>query len=91
MDTQKTLVFVGAHPDDETYGVGGTLTQYAAAGVRVYYICATRGEAGKTDPTQAHGHDTLGDIRWKELKCAEKVLGLTDVVYFDSAGLTLSA
>ena len=68
MDTQKTLVFVGAYPDDETYGVGGTLTQYATAGVRVYYICATRGEAGKTDPTQAHGHDTLGDIRWKELK-----------------------
>ena len=81
MDTQKTLVFVGAHPDDETYGVGGTLTQYAAAGVRVYYICATRGEAGKTDPTQAQGHDTLGDIRWEELKCAAKVLGLTDVIY----------
>jgi len=81
MDTQKTLFFVGAHPDDETFGVGGTLVQYASAGVRVYYICATRGEAGKTDPAQAHGHDTLGDTRWEELKCAAKVLKLTDFIY----------
>jgi N-acetyl-1-D-myo-inositol-2-amino-2-deoxy-alpha-D-glucopyranoside deacetylase/mycothiol S-conjugate amidase len=81
MDTQKTLFFVGAHPDDETFGVGGTLAQYAAAGIRVYYICATRGEAGKTDPTQARGYNTLGDMRWEELKCAAKVLGLTDVIY----------
>jgi len=90
MDTQKTLFFVGAHPDDETYGIGGTLVQYAATGVKTYYICATRGEAGKTDPTQTLGFDTLGDIRWKELKCAAKVLGLTDVIclgYRDSGML----
>ena len=68
-------------PNDETYGVGGTLAQYAASGVRVYYICATRGEAGKTNQTLAHGHDTLGTIRWEELKCAAKILGLTDIVY----------
>ncbi len=42
--SERTLVFAGAHPDDETFGVGGTLAQYAAAGVKVYYVCATRGE-----------------------------------------------
>jgi LmbE family N-acetylglucosaminyl deacetylase len=45
MSKQQTLLFVGAHPDDETFGIGGTLAQYAAAGVNVYYACATRGEA----------------------------------------------
>ncbi len=42
---QRTLLFVGAHPDDETFGVGGTLAKYAAAGIRVYYVCATRGRS----------------------------------------------
>ena len=45
--SSKTLVFVGAHPDDESFGVGGTLAQYAAAGLKVYYICGTRGEVGE--------------------------------------------
>ena len=38
-------MFVGAHPDDESFGPGGTLAKYAADGVRVVYACATRGEA----------------------------------------------
>jgi LmbE family N-acetylglucosaminyl deacetylase len=81
MNTNRTLLFVGAHPDDETLGVGGTLAQYAAAGVRVYYLCATRGEVGLTDQAQDDEHDSLGDIRWDELKCAAKILGLADAIY----------
>ena len=81
MTRQRTLLFVGAHPDDETFGVGGTLAQYAAAGVKVYYACATRGEAGSVNPEQMKGHATLGDMRWEELKCAAQILGLADVIY----------
>ena len=81
MTRQRTLLFVGAHPDDETFGIGGTLAQYAAAGVRVYYACATRGEAGSVNPEQMQGHATLGDMRWAELKCAAQILGLADVIY----------
>ena len=81
MTRQRTLLFVGAHPDDETFGVGGTLAQYAAAGVKVYYACATRGEAGSVDPEQMQGHATLGDMRWAELKCAAQILGLADVIH----------
>lgn len=81
MTRQRTLLFVGAHPDDETFGIGGTPAQYAAAGVRVYYACATRGEAGSVDPEQMQGHATLGDMRWAELKCAAQILGLADVIY----------
>jgi N-acetyl-1-D-myo-inositol-2-amino-2-deoxy-alpha-D-glucopyranoside deacetylase len=81
MDTSKTLLFVGAHPDDETFGIGGTLAQYAAAGVKVYYACSTRGEVGSASPQYMKGFTSVGDMRWAELKCAAQVLGLADVIH----------
>lgn len=81
MNKERTLVFAGAHPDDETFGVGGTLAQYAAAGVKVYYVCATRGEAGTADSDHMRGYTTFGDMRWAELKCAAETLGLSGVIH----------
>jgi N-acetyl-1-D-myo-inositol-2-amino-2-deoxy-alpha-D-glucopyranoside deacetylase len=81
MDTTKKLLFVGAHPDDETFGIGGTLAHYADAGVKVYYACATRGEVGTVDSRYMNGYNSIGDLRWAELRCASRVLGLADVVY----------
>ncbi len=81
MNKQRTLVFAGAHPDDETFGVGGTLAQYAAAGVKVYYVCATRGEAGSSDPEHMRGYATFGDMRWAELQCAAETLGLSGIIH----------
>ncbi len=77
----RTLVFVGAHPDDESFGVGGTLAQYAAAGVKVYYICGTRGEVGEVAPEMLQGYASIADLRTHELKCAAEILGLADVIY----------
>jgi len=56
MNKQKTLIFFGAHPDDETFGMGATLAQYASSGVKVYYVCSTRGEAGTVDPEFMQGY-----------------------------------
>lgn len=81
MDTQKTLVMVGAHPDDESFGVGGTLAQYAAAGVKVYYICGTRGEVGEVPPEIRKGFSSVAELRTHELKCAAEALGLADIIY----------
>lgn len=81
MKKQKTLMFVGAHPDDETFGVGGTLAQYAAGGVYVCYVCATRGEAGMASPEHMQGYTDPGDMRWAELECAAQALGLSDIIY----------
>jgi LmbE family N-acetylglucosaminyl deacetylase len=81
MRQSKTLIFVGAHPDDETFGLGATLAHYAAAGVKVYYVCATRGEAGAADPEFMKGYSSPADMRTAELKAAAKVLGLADVIY----------
>jgi len=81
MGKQKTLFFVGAHPDDETFGIGGTLACYAAKGVKVYYLCGTRGEVGVADPEFMEGFETPGDMRWSELECASRELGLAGVFH----------
>ena len=81
MNKQKTLVFVGGHPDDETFGLGGTLAQYASAGVKVYYVSATRGEVGTISPELLKGGKSPGDVRWAELECAAKTLGLAGVIH----------
>lgn len=81
MTTPKKLVFVGAHPDDETFSVGATLAHYASLGVEVYYVCATRGEVGKANTKNMKGHSSVSDLRCAELKCAVQVLGLKDVIF----------
>ena len=41
------LLAVLAHPDDESFGIGGTLAFYAWCGAEVHLICATGGEEGE--------------------------------------------
>ncbi|MFC2032277.1 PIG-L deacetylase family protein [Chloroflexota bacterium] len=80
MNRKRTLCFIGVHPDDETFGLGSTLAHYAAAGVSVYYICATRGEAGMNNLNQLREFTSLAELRLDELNCAAKILGLAGVV-----------
>lgn len=80
MKKLKTLVLFGAHPDDETFGFGATLAQYAASGIKVYYVCSTGGEAGTVDPKLLKGYANIKDLRIAELKCAAQALGLAGVV-----------
>ena len=49
-NTDKPILAVLAHPDDETFGMGGTLALYARRGASVHLVCATRGEVGTVDP-----------------------------------------
>jgi N-acetyl-1-D-myo-inositol-2-amino-2-deoxy-alpha-D-glucopyranoside deacetylase len=76
-----SLLAVYAHPDDEAFGTGGTLARYAAAGVDVHLICATRGESGKiTDPEIDAGTD-LGALREQELRDACHALGIAEPIF----------
>jgi N-acetyl-1-D-myo-inositol-2-amino-2-deoxy-alpha-D-glucopyranoside deacetylase/mycothiol S-conjugate amidase len=81
MNKQKTLIFFGAHPDDESFGMGSTLAHYAISGVKVYYVCSTGGEEGTVDPQYMKGYSNIKQLRQAELKCAAQVLGLADVFY----------
>lgn len=74
-----TLLVILAHPDDESFGPGGTLARYAAEGVAVYYLCATRGESGTVDASFLKGYSDIGALRTAELMCAARVLNLAEV------------
>lgn len=73
------LLVALAHPDDESFGMGSTLARYAAAGVEVHYVCATRGESGEVAPEVLAGYENLGALRTAELTYAASELGLTAV------------
>lgn len=77
------LMAVLAHPDDESFGMGGTLAKYAQQGVDVYLICATRGEVGEMDEQFMVGFDSPAARREHELRCAAGKLGIKDVFFLD--------
>jgi LmbE family N-acetylglucosaminyl deacetylase len=71
----RTLLAVLAHPDDESYGIGGTLARYAAEGVDVHVIIATDGAAGSIHEDWQGDHTKLVEERQRELDEASKILG----------------
>jgi LmbE family N-acetylglucosaminyl deacetylase len=74
----RRMLAIFAHPDDETFGAGGTLAVYARRGVEVHLVCATRGEVGEAPPGWK-GFSDAGSMREAELRCAAKILGLSGV------------
>lgn len=68
--TNHTLMAVFAHPDDEAFGTGGTLSRYAAEGCDVYVVTATRGEAGEIAEPDMATKANLPMVRERELRCA---------------------
>ena len=76
--TRSILVCL-AHPDDESFSLGGTIAYYAARGIETTLVCTTRGEAGLiADPALAT-KDNLGEVREQELRCAARALGIKNV------------
>jgi LmbE family N-acetylglucosaminyl deacetylase len=77
----KKMLVVVAHPDDETFGMGGTLALYAHLGVEINLICATRGEVGEVETEKLEGFSSIGELREHELQCAADMLGLRKVYF----------
>lgn len=69
------MVVVLAHPDDESFPLGGTLAKYVARGVEITLICATKGEAG----IPGLSGEATARLREQELYAAAAVLGVADV------------
>ncbi len=80
MNRQPTLLGIFAHPDDESFGPGGTLARYAREGAAVDVIIATDGIAGSVnDSWTAENHDTLAQARSAELANAAVALGVRSI------------
>ena len=73
--THRSLMVILAHPDDESFPIGGTLAKYAASGAHLTLITATAGQHGvpAVAPAQA------ADIRYAELHAAAAALGIAEV------------
>lgn len=84
---ETTVLFVHAHPDDESSSTGATIAALVEAGARVELITMTRGEMGEViDPQLKHleashpsnkdGGQALGQCRSEELEKALEILGV---------------
>ncbi|HET8767184.1 MAG TPA: N-acetyl-1-D-myo-inositol-2-amino-2-deoxy-alpha-D-glucopyranoside deacetylase [Pedococcus sp.] len=80
--SRPPLLFVHAHPDDETLTTGLTMAHYVRAGHPVHVLTCTLGEEGEVIPPDllhldAAHDDALGPHRAGELSRAMAALGTT--------------
>lgn len=79
------LLFVHAHPDDESLATGVAIAHHVAAGDEVHVLTCTLGEQGEVIPTElthldADHEDTLGEFRRDELRGAMTAIGAHSTV-----------
>ena len=89
--SDRRLLLVHAHPDDETIGSGVTMAKYVAEGAHVTLVTCTLGEEGEVLVPElghlaAHDQDDLGAHRRVELAAALALLGVSDHEYLGGAG-----
>lgn len=72
---KKTVLCIFAHPDDESFGPGGTIAQLSQK-YEIYSICVTDGNS----PDKK---ENLRKIRRQELQSAAQVLGIKKVFFLD--------
>ncbi|TFD20854.1 PIG-L deacetylase family protein [Cryobacterium sp. TMT4-10] len=79
LDGVASVLFVHAHPDDETISTGALIAELVARGIRVSLLTATRGEQGDVVPgplSVLEGTDALTHEREQELRRAAETLGI---------------
>ncbi len=77
------ILCVVAHPDDETFFAGGTIAKLTGSGHVVKLITATRGEAGSVGNPPLCTQEKLGQVREQELRCAAKILRISQIFFLD--------
>jgi LmbE family N-acetylglucosaminyl deacetylase len=78
--TKPKILFVFAHPDDESFAAGCSIVHYASKNVEVHLYCATKGGAGKPGTPPLCLQEELPELRATELKQACSILGV-DFLY----------
>lgn len=80
MEKERQVLVIFPHPDDEAFGVSGTLMKHINNGTPVTYACLTLGEMARNlgNPPFAT-RETLPQIRKAELEKAAEIMGITDL------------
>jgi len=89
--SDRRILLVHAHPDDEVIGTGTTMAKYVAEGAQVTLVTCTAGEEGEVlvpelEHLASHRDDALGPHRVGELADAMKVIGVTDHRFLGGTG-----
>jgi len=78
--TMERILVVLPHPDDESFGLSGTLAKHIQNGARVTYACLTLGEMGRNMGIPPFAtRVTLPSIRKKELAESCRAIGIQDL------------
>ena len=77
------LLFIYAHPDDESFGVAGVARMYADRGADIALVTATRGDAGRAGEPAICAREELPARREAELREAATILGIGHVTVLD--------
>jgi LmbE family N-acetylglucosaminyl deacetylase len=77
------ILSILAHPDDESFVVGGTAGWAATRGDSMALVTATRGGAGKTGQPPLCTQAELPAVRERELRTACAILGIADLTLLD--------
>lgn len=88
---QKSLLFIFAHPDDESFAAAGTAARYADEGARLALVTATRGDRGKCGDPAVCAPEELAGVREAELREAARIIVIGDVRVLDYRDRELAA
>ncbi|QRG69880.1 PIG-L deacetylase family protein [Brevibacillus choshinensis] len=85
------ILFIFAHPDDETFTSGITISKYHhEQSASCYLVTATRGQAGKPGNPPICSLEELPRVREQELRDASSILGVSALEIWDYEDKNLS-
>lgn len=82
-DGDDTVLVVGAHPDDEVLGAGGTMAKHADAGEEVHVLIVTEGT------TQQYDDEDLVERKRRDARACADRLGASEVHFGDLPDMRL--
>jgi N-acetylglucosamine malate deacetylase 1 len=87
----KMVLVLAPHPDDETFGCGGTIRMLSESGVDVDVAFMTRGEQGmeRGAPHTEEASRQLAEVRTREGRAACEVLGVRNVMFLNGSDTRL--
>jgi N-acetylglucosamine malate deacetylase 1 len=89
---KKPVLVLAPHPDDETFGCGGTIRMLTQSGIAVDVAFLTRGEQGLEGGTASSvaASRQMAETRTQEAHAACAVLGVRKVMFLDGRDTRLA-
>lgn len=77
------ILYIFPHPDDESFGPAPAISAQIRQGHEVHLLTLTKGEATKQRHRLGLSKEQMGEVRYQEMLCVEKRLGLAGMKVLD--------